>query len=388
PPLKTLDSFPNNLPIQLTTFIGREKEIAEVRQELDEHRLITLTGSGGTGKTRLSLQVAADMLDSFPDGVWFVELAPLTDPELIPQTILTTLGLVEQQGKSILQTLRDSLREKKVLLILDNCEHLIEACAKLANELLSHSSALKVLASSREVLRISSEHAYPVPPLRLPESERNIPADQLASYEAIMLFTTHAQAANPAFELTTENAWDVAEICRRLDGLPLAIELAAARTRMFTPKKLLERLSDRLKVLTGSVRDLPARQQTLRGAIDWSYELLDESERTMYARLAVFSGGRSLEAIEAVCGYELDFDILDGLESLLDKSLIKQEEDFEGQPRFVMLETLHAYASERNLARSDWKITQTAHAEWMLEFAERGEQGIFGETADIWTKRL
>jgi predicted ATPase/class 3 adenylate cyclase len=388
PPLKTFDSFLNNLPTQLTTFIGREREISEIKQELEQHRLVTLTGSGGTGKTRLSLQVAADLLDQFPNGVWFVELAPLGDPELVPQTILTTMGLVEQQGKSILQMLMDFLREKKVLLILDNCEHLIESCAKLANELLSHSSALKILASSREVLRISGEHAYPVPPLRLPESERNIPLDQLANYEAIMLFIIHAKAANPAFELAAENASAVAEICRRLDGLPLAIELAAARARIFTPKKLLERLSDRLKVLTGGVRDLPARQQTLRGAIDWSYELLGESERTLFARLAIFSGGRSLEAIEAVCGHELDIDTLDGLESLLDKSLIRQEEDFEGQPRFVILETLQAYASERHLARSDWKVTQAIHAEWVLEFAERAEQGLFGEAADVWIKRL
>lgn len=387
PALLSLGTIPTNLPLQTTEFIGRERELESIKEIFAETRLLTLTGPGGTGKTRLALQTAAELLDQFPDGAFFVDLAPLTDAALFSSTIAEALNVRELKTEPILETLKRSVEQKTLLLVLDNFEHIVEAVPALG-QLLSAGPQLKVLVTSRELLHISGEQLYPVPPLELPQLGKQISLQQLASYEAIQLFSSRARAANPAFRITAENAEYIAEICRRLDGLPLAIELAAARSRLFTPKKLLERLSDRLKILTGGGRDRHARQQTLRAAIDWSYDFLEPSEQKLFARLAVFSGGASFEAIEAVCGADLDLDILDGLESLLDKSLIGQEEDFEGQPRIVMLETLQAYARERHQEFEDKQATLTAHAEWMLAFAEAGEEGLFGHSANLWIDRL
>jgi len=387
PPLSSFNVMLNNLPLQATEFIGREKEIESLKRRFPGTRILTLIGPGGTGKTRLALQTATELLGKYSDGVFFIDLTLLNDPALLSSSIAEVLAVKELKTEPILETLKQFLEQKTLLLVLDNFEHIMEA-APLVGELLAAGPKVNVLVTSREVLHISGEHVYAVPPLGLPPSGSQIDLQQLASYEAIQLFNNRARAANPAFHITPENVEDVAEICRRLDGLPLAIELAAARVRLFTPKKLLERLSDRLKILTGGARDRHARQQTLRSAIDWSYDLLEQPERKLFARLEVFSGGRSLEAIEAVCGRELEIEILDGLESLLDKSLIGREDDFEGQPRIIMLESLHAYARERHKEYEDWEATLTSHAEWVLAFAEAGEEGLFGQTPRLWADRL
>ncbi len=305
PPLRTLDSRPNNLPLAPTPFVGREREVAQVVALLRhaDVRLLTLTGPGGTGKTRLGQRVAAELLDDFPDGVWFVDLAPITDPALVAATIARVLGVQEGADQPLVASLIEQLREKRLLLVLDNFEQVVGAALQVA-EVLAACPGLKVLVTSRVALRLSREHEYPVPPLALPDPRRLPPLDRLSQYEAVRLFIERAQAVKPDFAVTNENAPAVAEICHRLDGLPLAIELAAARVKLLPPRALLARLGHRLQVLTGGARDLPARQQTLRGAIDWSYRLLAPEEQALFARLAVFVGGRTLEAAEAVCGGE------------------------------------------------------------------------------------
>src|SRR5215213_9383794 len=324
PPLKTLDAFLNNLPVQLTSFIGRENEIAEIKQELKIHHLVTLTGPGGTGKTRLSLQVAADLLDLFPHGVWFIELAPLTDPDLIPQSILSAIGISEQPGKRPLGLLREYLREKKSLIVLDNCEHLLEASANVANVLLNSAPGLKVLASSREALGVKGEVSYLVPSLSLPDI-KNLPViEQLSQYEAVRLFIDRALLVAPHFVVDKDNAPHIAQICHRLDGIPLAIELAVARIKMLSVEQISKRLDDRFRLLTGGARTALPRQQTLRALIDWSYDILSENERLLLQRLSVFAGGWTLEAAEEICagdGIETH-EVLDLLTQLINKSLV------------------------------------------------------------------
>jgi predicted ATPase/class 3 adenylate cyclase len=376
PPLKTLDARMNNLPAQPTPLVGREWELGEVRDLLrgEEVRLLTLTGPGGIGKTRLGLQVAAELLDEFEDGVFFVALATITDPSLVASAIAEQLGVVEAGDQPLEESLEGYLRGKELLLLMDNFEQVLGA-APLVGELLSVCPKLKVLATGRSVLRVYGEQEYPVPPLELPRPGRLPPIDRLSQYEAVRLFIERAKAARPDFSVTDENAPAVAEICARLDGLPLAIELAAARIKLLPPRAMLERLSSRLKLLGGGSRDLPERQRTLRGTIEWSHALLDESERVLFARLAVFSGGRTLEAIEAVCDAkgDLPVDTLDGVSSLLDKSLLRQEEGPEGEPRFVMLETIHEYARERLEASGEAEQTRRLHAEYFLALAEEAE---------------
>ena len=389
PPLKALDSFVNNLPAQLTTFIGREEEIAEIKKALESHRLVTLTGPGGIGKTRLSLQVAAHVLETFPDGVWFVELAPLTDPDLIPQTIHTTLGLVEPLGKNILQMLIDYLRQKKTLLILDNCEHLVEACAQLTHTLLGQSSSLKILASSREALGVEGEVAWHVPSLSLPDREKILELDDLTKYESIHLFIDRASLANPHFLLTEDHAPAITQICYRLDGIPLAIELAAARLRGLSVEQIASRLDDRFHLLTSGARTVLPRHQTLHALIDWSHDLLSESERGLLRCLSVFAGGWTLEAAESICAGEgLESDqILDVLLRLVDKSLVVAETQGT-EPRYHLLETIRQYAREKLWAAGEGELMRQRHLAYFVDLAERAEPNLRAFDMIIWLDRL
>ncbi len=381
PPLKTLDARTNNLPAQPTPLVGRESELGEVRDLLRAEgvRLLTLTGPGGIGKTRLGLQVAAELLDEFEDSVFFVALAPITDPALVASAIAEPLGVVEAWDQPLEEGLKDYLGGKELLLVLDNFEQVLGGVPLVGN-LLAACPKLKVLATSRSVLRVYGEQEYPVPPLELPRPGRLPPIDRLSQYEAVRLFIERAKAARPDFSVTNENAPAVAEICARLDGLPLAIELAAARIKLLPPAAMLERLDSRLKLLRGGSRDLPERQRTLRGTIEWSHALLEEGEQVLFARLAVFSSGRTLEAIEAVCDAkgDLPMDALEGVSSLLDKSLLRQEEGPEGEPRFVMLETIHEYARERLQASGEAEEVRRLHAEYFLTLAEAAEPELSG----------
>ncbi len=391
PPLKTLDRRRHNLPIQRSPLIGREREVASVVSLLrrPEIGLVTLTGPGGTGKTRLALQVAADLLDEFPDGVIFVNLAPLSDPALVVATIAQTLNVTEAGGQPLLETVQAYLRDKTVLLLLDNFEQVVGAAPVVA-ALLQAAPRLKALVTSRVVLRLSGEHEYTVPPLTLPDPKRLPPLEHLRQYEAVRLFIERAQAAKADFVVTNVNAPAVAEICVRLDGVPLALELAAARSKMLAPEALLARLTNRLKLLTGGARDLPARHQTLRNAIDWSYDLLEPVEQTLFARLAVFVGGCTLEAIEAVCNADgdLPIDVFGGISSLLDKSLLRQEEGPEGEPRLMMLESIHEYAREWLQASGEAEVLQRQHAEYFLALAEQAVPELEGLQQGTWLERL
>jgi len=391
PPLRTLESRRNNLPLQPTPLVGREREVGEVCERLrqEEVRLLTLTGPGGTGKTRLSLQAGADLLEDFEGGVFFVELAAVTDPNLFHGEVAGALGLRESGDAPLPDLLKEYLSRRELLLILDNFEQLLGA-APFARELLSAAPRVKVLVTSRIPLGVYGEHEYAVPPLSVPDPKRLPPVETLSQYEAVRLFIERAAAAKAGFAITSENAPAIAEICVRLDGLPLAIELAAARTKLLPPKALLTRLANRLKLLTGGAKDLPARQRTLRGAIEWSHDLLDEGEKTLFARLSVFAGGRTLEAIEAVCdaGGDLPIDSLDGVSSLLDKSLLRQEEGLEDEPRFVMLETIHEFAREKLEEGGDAEETRRLHAEYFLSLAEEAEPELVGPDQVEWMDRL
>jgi len=390
PPLETLDVRLNNLPIQPTPLLGREREVAEIANLLRrvDVRLLTLTGTGGTGKTRLALQSAAELIDEFEDGVFFVALASLSDPELLASTVAEALSVSESAGRTLEEDLRDSLGNKELLLVLDNFEQVVDA-APLVGELLSACPGLRVLATSRVPLHVYGEHEYAVRPLQLPDPRDLPPIETLRQYEAIRLFTERAHAAKADFALTDENAPAVAEICARLDGLPLAIELAAARIKLFSPQAMCARLGDPLKFLTGGAHDLPERQRTLRGAIAWSYALLDEGEQILFARLSVFSGGCALEAVEAVCDAEGDsfVDILEDLSSLIDKSILRQEARAE-EPRFVMLETIRDYARERLEISGEAEKIRRLHAEYLLALAEQGESRLREAEEATWLEHL
>jgi predicted ATPase len=369
PPIRSLDARPNNLPTQLTTFVGREKELTEAEALLARARLLTLTGPGGTGKTRLSLELAARMVDRFPDGVFFVPLEPIKDASVVPATIAQVLGLPDRGGRSPVERLVDHLVDRRVLLVLDNLEQ-VRSAAPVIGELLSGAPLLTVLATSRAALHVYGELEYPVPPLGVPDRRDRPDAEGLARYESVALFVERAMAVRPSFRLTDKDAPAVAEICYRLDGLPLAIELAAARVKLLSPQAILARLENRLALLSGGAQDLPARQQTLRGAIAWSYDLLEETDRTLFAGLAVFVGGAGLDAIEAVCGPDQAGDVLDGLASLVDKSLLRQGEGADGEPRFTMLETIREYAAEQLADGGRGEAVRDRHAAWFLALAE------------------
>lgn len=400
-------SVSHNLPLQLTSFIGRKKEIAEIKRLLSEVRLVTLTGSGGTGKTRLSLQVAAELLESFSGGVWLVELAPLSDPSLVPQTVATALGVREEAGRTLLATLTDYLRAKDLLIVLDNCEHLIDACAQLVNALLQACSRVRILTSSREALDIGNEKTFQVPSLSLPDSHHLPSLEALAECEAVRLFVDRAMTALSSFSLTPQNALAVAQICRQLDGVPLAIELAAARVKILTVEQIATRLDDRFRLLTGGSRTAPRRQQTLQATMDWSYDLLSEPERMLLGRLAVFAGGWTLEAAEAVCisepllelGHPFEgetnwgdaSDVLNLLAQLVNKSLVVVEYTQSTEARYHLLETIRRYAwkklSETEEADGVEKI-RNRHLDYFLRLAERAEPELRGAGQIEWLNRL
>jgi predicted ATPase/class 3 adenylate cyclase len=391
PPLKTLDRSPNNLPVQPSPFIGREQEMDAVGQLLrrEEIQLVTLTGPGGVGKTRLALQVAGDSAPHFAGGTWFVSLASISDPDLVIPTISQTLGLRAAPGQSPLEHLQAYLRDKQVLLLLDNFEHVVSAAIQVA-ELLTHCPRLTVLVTSREGLHLRAEREFPVPPLALPDVEHLPDLEVLSQNEAVALFITRAQAVKPDFQLSKAKAGAVVEICARLDGLPLAIELAAARIKLLPPDALLARLGQRLAVLTGGTRDAPARQQTLRDTIEWSYHLLDASEQQLFRRLAVFVGGCTLEAVEVVCavaGSEA-VPVLDRVGSLIDKSLLQQTEQQDGEVRLVMLETIREYGLEALETSGEMEDTRRAHAAYNLRLAEEAEPELGGSLQTVWLERL
>ena len=374
PPLKTLDNRPTNLPVLPSAFIGRARELAETEELLlrEDLRVLTLTGTGGAGKTRLALQLAAEAIERFPDGVFFVSLSLVRDWELVVPTIARTIGLREYPGETILETLTDYVRDKTLLLLLDNLEHVL-AAAPAVSGLLAAAPGLRVLATSRTPLHLSGERTYAVPPLALPDPAESDRTARLEESEAVRLFVERAQAAATDFTLTDENAEAVAEICARLDGLPLAIELAAPRVRALTPATLLRRLDQRLELLTGGARDLHERQRTLRATMEWSHDLLLADEKVLFAQFGSFVGGCRLEAAESLCDPDgsLRIGVLDGLVSLVEKSLLRRRADSDGEPRFWMLETIREYTLELLEASGEAEEARRRHAYWYAREAER-----------------
>ena len=393
-PIKQADARPANIPVQQTGFVGREKEIAAAEELLlrQDVRLVTVTGPGGIGKTRLAVQVAKGLSDNFPGGAHFVPLSPLSDPRLIPSAIIQTSGIREAGGQSPLDILKKHLLDSTrapMLLLLDNFEHLMAGAPILA-ELLAMGPHLKILVTSRAALHVYGEHEFPVPPLALPDSRSMPPLKALSQYPAVALFVQRAVAVKPDFALNQENALAVTEICAHLDGLPLAIELAAARIKVLSLSSIRTRLASRMQLLTGGARDLPQRQQTLRAAIDWSYDLLSPAEQKLFRRLSVFVRGCTLEGAEAVCDTkaDLDLDLLDGMASMVDKSLMQQLEQPNGESRFVMLETIREYASEKLEASGEELSTKRAHAAYCLILAEEVTSAQSGSEAAEWLERL
>jgi predicted ATPase/class 3 adenylate cyclase len=391
PALKSLAAFKHNLPRQLSSFVGRKREMAEVTRLLAGHPLITLLGPGGTGKTRLMLQAAEEVIEDFSDGVWLVELAALSDPDRVPERVAAALNIHEQPGRSLLDTLVDFLRRKDMLLLLDNVEHIVRACAEFCEHLLERCPRLKILISGREALFIAGEFTLQIPSLSLPEqSPDSDDLEKLAEFEAIQLFLERARAVRPDFALLATNAASLTEIVRRLDGIPLALELAAARLRMLTVDKIAERLSDRFRLLTGGRRTAIPRQQTLEALIDWSWQLIDDQERILFSRLSVFSGGWSLEAAEEVCGFEaLDrFDVFDRLDQLINKSLVTVEHLPEGEPRYGMLESIRQFAQEKLIEREEGERVRDRHTAFFVAFTEAAEAELYKREAMTWVQRL
>jgi predicted ATPase/class 3 adenylate cyclase len=388
PPLKTLEATPNNLPTQLTSFIGRDDQVREAKRLLARSRLLTLTGPGGTGKTRLSLEIAAELLDQFSDGVYFVPLSAVHDPELVASAIAQALAISTTGSRRPIDALLDHLREKQTLLVLDNFEQVLKA-APIATQLLEGSAGLRVLVSSRTVLRVSGEQEFPVPPLALPDLKALPSLAALSQFEAVRLFIERAVAVKPDFQATNENAPAIAGICERVDGLPLAIELAAARVKLYSPQALLSRLEKSLSALGAGARDAPARQQTLRGAILWSYDMLDEGARRLLARFSVFARGGSLEQLEPVCGPAEDVgaDVVDALDQLADQSLLRRLPDFD-EPRFLMLQTIRDFAVERLEESGEAHVIRDHHLKAFITLAQEAQSHLFGPRRKEWLDRL
>jgi predicted ATPase/class 3 adenylate cyclase len=386
PPPKTLDATPNNLPLQLTSFLGRQREVSDVLALLAANRLVTLTGPGGTGKTRLALQAAADASDQFAGGVYFVALEPISKADLLLPTIAQASGMPDP-GSASVQRLAEHFGDRAFLLVLDNFEQ-VNAAAPVIGDLLAQAPKLTILATSRSPLRVYGEHEYPVPPLGLPDPQHMLELEQFTQFESVALFVERAVAVKPGFSVDNANAPAVAEICVRLDGLPLAIELAAARVRVLTPQAILDRLSDRLGLLSGGARDLPERQQTLRGAIAWSHDLLESDDRRAFARISVFAGGATLEQVEEVCFEPPDRGMaLDVVSSLVDKSLLREESTGD-EPRFRMLETIRQFAAEQLAAGGEAELLLGRHAAAILAFAERGAGEVMGTDGRAWLDRF
>src|SRR5437667_6112034 len=388
PALRTLEATPNNLPTQMTSFIGRDDQVREGRELLSRARLLTLTGPGGTGKTRLSLQIAADVMDQFPDGVYFVPLAAVQDPELVPSAIAQALAISSTGGRRPIDALLEHLHDKRTLLVLDNFEQLLPA-APLAIMLLEGSPGLRVLVSSRSVLRVYVEQEFPVPPLAVPDLKALPSLSALSQFEAVRLFIERAVAVKPDFRATNENAPAIAGICERVDGLPLAIELAAARIKLFSPQPLLSRLEKSLTALGSGARDLPSRQQTLRGAIQWSYEMIDAPGRRLLARFSVFARGGSLEQVESVCGPPDDVggDVVDMLDQLADQSLVRRLPDF-SEPRFLMLQTIREFAAEQLEQSDEAAAIKDRHVQAFIALAQQAQPHVFGSRRKEWLDRL
>ncbi len=392
PPLKSLTLTTNNLPHQLTSFIGRDKEIEVVKSLIASSRLVTLTGGGGSGKTRLAVRVALELLDRFTDGVWLIELAALTDDSWVPQAVASALGLREEHGNSLLETLTEHLRARTMLLILDNCEHLISACADLTAALLQRVQHLRVLATSREPLGVPGETPWKVPVLSVPGSINALKSGgtpaAVSENESVRLFVDRAAALTHGFTLNESNARSIAQICRRLDGIPLAIELAAGRTRFLSIDQIEKRLDDRFRLLTGGARTAMPHHQTLRAAIDWSYDLLSDEERRVFRTVSVFVGGFTLEAAETLCSrQDVDADVLDLLWRLIDKSLVSMEEAG-GNSRYRLLETVREYACEKQREAGEEAPARESHLEYFIRYAETAEPLISGPEQLIWLERL
>lgn len=387
PPLRSLDTFPNNLPVQLKSFVSRDREISEVESRLSAHRLLTLTGAGGAGKTRLALHVAADQLENFPDGTWLVDLYPVTDPSMVVRSVMSALGLQEgaaqvralpddetQISRSSSERLLDYLKDRQLLLVFDNCEHLIPACATLTATILASCPRVTILVTSREPLGVEGEATWRVPSLSLPDESGVVDPE---AYQAVRLFVDRACLSKSDFRLTPDNSRAVWEICRRLNGMPLSIELAAARVRVLTPQQISSMLDDQFRLLTGGSRTALERQQTLRASVDWSYSLLSEPERVLLRRFSVFGGGATLEAVEKVCAGEAvaSHDVLDLLSSLVDKSMIEAVEHG-GHTRYRVLETIRQYSREKLVESAEAPNLRTLHRDFFLDLAERARPDL------------
>jgi predicted ATPase len=387
PTLRSLEVTPNNLPEQVTSFIGRERETADLENLIGRSRLVTVVGTGGLGKTRLSVQVAANVIDDFPDGVWLIELAPISEPRLVPQAVASVLGVTETAGAPVVDALLAHVRDRRYLIVLDNCEHLIEACATLARQMLQAGSETRLLATSREALRLSGETVYQLPALALPGRTDVVTPEALLRSDAAQLFIDRAAAVHASFAVTPGNATAIATICRRVDGIPLALELAAARVRALSVETIAARLDDRFRLLTrGDPTALP-RQRTLRALIDWSYELLTSDEAALFRRLAVFAGGFTLDAAEALgSGSTADAtDVVDALTHLVEKSLV--ERDAAGD-RYRMLDTVRQYALEALDAAGEMRSQRTRHLQLYVAFAQHARPAIVGPQQAEWLGRI
>jgi predicted ATPase/class 3 adenylate cyclase len=383
PALRSMDARPNNLPLQLTSLVGRTEEIAATIDMVERHRLVTLTGPGGTGKTRLAVEAAGSLLHRFQDGVYLVELAAVSDPAQVPSVVAQTLGVKEGPGRSLSDALADWLSDKEALVVLDNFEQLLDA-APVVERLLGTAPGVKLLVTSRASLRLYGEHEFPVPPLGLasPDDER----ENVLRSEAAALFVERAQAIRPTLDLSEDAVRAIAQLCARLDGLPLAIELAARRVNILSPRAILARLGTGLDMLAASAAPLPSRQRTLRATIQWSYDLLDDQERSLFPKLAVFSDGADLDAIEGVVDGERD--VMDALGTLVDSSLVMSVDSGHGEPRFDMLQTIHEFAADLLEARSDAGMTRRRHADLYLNMAIEGERHLTGRDQADWLRRF
>ena len=384
------DGHRHNLPLQLTTFVGRANELAELQRLLAAKRFVTLTAVGGAGKTRLALEVANRALEAYPDGAWLVDLTPIKDGHLVARVFGATLGVHERPRQPIAETLLEHLRGRHLLLVVDNCEHVVEDCADLVGTILSSCPGVTLLATSRERLRVSGETVWRVASLAVPDPRALIDLRELAEYEAVGLFVDRAQLAAPGFGITAENASAIAEICRRLDGIPLAIELAAARSGSMSPDQILNRLQNRFELLTGGSRAGPARHRTLEAALDWSHDLLRDDERRLFRRLSVFAGSFSLEAVEPVCSdHDLEVDAIAGLlGSLVDKSLVVASVDGSAPIRFRLLETLQQYGQERLAEHGEVERLNRSHSEFFVSVAQEASPKLRGREQQVWHERL